>query len=297
MLVPACVSMPIVSNRNRMRKTSPALDPAPYLGLYLKEIAHYPILTRDEEVCAARRAREGDTAAAEHLARSNLRFVVTIAKRFQHQGLSLADLIAEGNRGLLRAVPKFDPDHGARFISYASWWIRQAIQTAVRHAAMVRLPEDAERQRHRIRHEAARFAQREHVQPSAGEIAQRLGLSAEDIARALHHGETQSLEAPIAPHDGRPLQESLADPEASLPDSNLERDERAALVRSVVGTLPEREARVVLLYFGLDGGERMTLQQIGDLLHVRRQRAHQLLQAGLRKLREPLRARQLEACL
>ncbi|HEX6036781.1 MAG TPA: RNA polymerase sigma factor RpoD/SigA [Longimicrobium sp.] len=280
-----------------MRKTSPALDSPPSLGLYLKEIAQYPMLTREEEVRTARRARAGDTAAAEHLARCNLRFVVMIAKRFQHQGLSLADLIAEGNRGLMRAVPKFDPDHGARFISYASWWITQAIQTAVRNAAIVRLPEKPEQQRHRIRKEAERLAQREHASPSAGEIAEHLGLDSDDVVRALHHGETRSLEAPVAPDGKLPLQESLADPEALLPDDEIEDFERAAVVRSVVASLPPREARVLTLYFGLHGGKPMTLQELGDLLGVTRQRAHQLLQAGLKGLREPTRAARLQACL
>lgn len=280
-----------------MPKAPAARESTPSLGLYLKEIAQYPMLSRDEEVRTARRAREGDTAAAEHLARSNLRFVVKIAKRFQHQGLSLADLIAEGNRGLMRAVPKFDPDNGARFISYASWWIVQAIQTAVRHAAMVRLPEKPEQQRHRIRKEAERLAQREHAQPSARDIAERLGLDSDDVVRALRHGETQSLEAPVAPDGKLPLLASLADPEAALPNDEIEQAERAALVRSVVASLPPREARVLTLYYGLHGGKPMTLQELGDLLGVTRQRAHQLLQAGLKGLREPTRAARLEACL
>jgi RNA polymerase primary sigma factor len=278
-------------------RTYPARDSTASLDIYLREIGRYPVLSRDEEVLTARRARAGDPAAAEHLVRSNLRFVVMIAKKFQHQGLPLPDLIAEGNRGLLRALPKFDPDNGAKFISYASWWIMQAIQSALREAAVVRPSHSTGMKLQRIRRVAARLAQRHRIQPSEADIAEQLGLSVDEVAHALQHGDTQSLDAPSGPDDKRPLMERLADPEAPLPDGEAELTERIAAVHSAVGTLPAREAHFIRLYFGLHGEEPLTMQEIADLAGVSRSRVQQVIQAALKRLRHASCAGRLAACL
>ncbi|HEX6036780.1 sigma-70 family RNA polymerase sigma factor, partial [Longimicrobium sp.] len=256
-----------------------------------------PVLSKDEEVLTARRARAGDQAAADHLVRSNLRFVVMIAKKFQHQGLPLPDLIAEGNRGLLRALPKFDPDIGAKFISYASWWIVRAIQSALREAAVVRPSQSTGMKLQRIRREAARLAQRHRIQPSEADIAEQLGLSVDEVAHALQHGETQSLDSPSGADDRRPLMEHLADPDAPLPDGEAEFAERVAAVQWALSTIPAREAHFLTLYFGLNGEEPMTMLEIAEKVGVSRSRVQQVIQAGLKRLRHASRTGRLAACL
>lgn len=278
-----------------MSKPSLAAESAPSLDLYLKEIARYPLLSREEETRLARRVQAGDEAAVEHLARANLRFVVSVAKRFQHQGLSMADLIAEGNRGLLRSIPKFDPDNGARFISYARWWIVQAIQSALHEALIV--PPGIGSKVQRIRRKAAKFARHHGIRPSAAELAEQLGESVNEVADALASAFARSLNEPAAPGGKGSLADRIGDPEARLPIDEMHLRERAALIRKAVGTLPEREAQFINLYYGLDGGEPMTMQEIADLVGRSRARVQQVLKSAVTRLQDPSLARRLEDCL
>ncbi|HEY0015498.1 MAG TPA: RNA polymerase sigma factor RpoD/SigA [Longimicrobium sp.] len=260
------------------------------LDLYLKEIGAHPLLTREEEIALARRARAGDASAAEALVTSNLRFVVMIAKKYQNLGLPLSDLIHEGNVGMLYAVPKFDPDHGARFVSYASWWIRQAIYKALGRAMLVRPRGADEVKLRRIRKHAARLAQIHRSEPALADVADAAGVELIEAAHALNlrgeqfrrRGFSTSGELELLP-DHKPL-----------PDAETYYVERAERIETTLQTLPTREALVLRLKFGLEEGQPMTQAAIAELLGISAERVRQLVQQALKKLREPSRAVRLE---
>jgi RNA polymerase primary sigma factor len=255
------------------------------LDLYLKEIGRYPVLNREQEVAVARRARAGDVSAAEALVTSNLRFVVMIAKKYQNLGLPLVDLIDEGNLGMLRAAATFDPDHGARFVSYASWWIRQAIYKALGRAMLVRPKGTEEAELRRIRKHAARLAQLQRREPALADIADAAGVSMTAVAHALNlsdrRGGTDGLLELLPSH-------------ASPPDMDAYDVERAERIEEALNTLPAREALVLRLKFGLQGGVPMTQAAIAEQLGVSAERARQLIQQALKRMREPSRAERLE---
>jgi RNA polymerase primary sigma factor len=266
------------------------------LDQYLKEISAYKLLTRQEEVELAQQIRTGNEDALDKLVRSNLRFVVSVAKKYQNQGVALSDLINEGNLGLIRAAHKFDETKGIKFISYAVWWIRQAIlQALAEQSRIVRVPLNRAGALHRIGKRSAMLLQELGREPTVEELADELDISEEEVRRTLSLSQTHlSLDAPLTPGEDNRLLDYLPDQFAPGPDD--ETYDRALLdtVAEALGTLKEREAKILRLYFGLDGHEPMTLEEIGSLLGITRERVRQIKEKALLRLRHASRARFLE---
>ena len=266
------------------------------LAVYLREIARIPLLTREQEVELARRIRAGDETAKQRLIEANLRLVVQVARRYINRGLPLPDLIEEGNIGLLRAVEKYEPERGTRFSTYATWWVRQAVARALANQARtIRLPVHVEMLLGRYKREHRRLTQTLGRAPTAGELAQALGTSEEQVGELeelrLH---PVSLDAPLG-GDTRRLGDTIVD-EAADPAVALTRlfHERADLV-AVLDDLAPNERTVLRRRFGLDGDEPETLEAIGRRLDYSRERVRQIEGAGLRKLRALLAARGIDA--
>src|SRR6266699_2573614 len=251
------------------------------LDQYLREISQYPLITREEEVTLAQRIKQSDAEALDKLVRSNLRFVVSVAKKYQNQGVSLSDLINEGNLGLIRAAHKFDETKGIKFISYAVWWIRQAIlQALAEQSRIVRVPVNRAGTLHRIGKRSASLLQELGREPTVEEIAEGMDISEEEVAKTLSISQARlSLDAPLTP--GEEIFEH------ALTES----------IEAVLATLKEREAKILRLYFGLEGQEPMTLEEIGSLLGITRERVRQIKEKALARLRHVSRARALESFL
>ncbi|HEM47388.1 MAG TPA: sigma-70 family RNA polymerase sigma factor [Alphaproteobacteria bacterium] len=266
------------------------------LDQYLKEISAYPLLKREEEVDLAQRIRKGEEEALDKLVRSNLRFVVSVAKKYQNQGVALSDLINEGNLGLIRAAHKFDETKGIKFISYAVWWIRQAIlQALAEQSRIVRVPLNRAGALHRIGKRSAMLLQELGREPTVEELADELDLSEDEVRRTLSLSQTHlSLDAPLTPGEDNRLLDYLPDQFSPGPDD--ETYDRALMdtVEEALATLKEREAKILRLYFGLDGQEPMTLEEIGSLLGITRERVRQIKEKALLRLRHASRARFLE---
>jgi RNA polymerase primary sigma factor len=267
------------------------------LDQYLKEISAYPLLTREDEVDLAIRIRTGEEEALDKLVRSNLRFVVSVAKKYQNQGVALGDLINEGNLGLIRAAHKFDETKGIKFISYAVWWIRQAIlQALAEQSRIVRVPLNRAGALHRIGRRSSTLLQELGREPTVEELADELDLSEEEVQRTLAISQSHlSLDAPLTPGEDNRLLDYLPDQFSAGPDDETYERALASTVEEALGTLKEREARVLRLYFGLeDGHDPMTLEEIGALLGITRERVRQIKEKALVRLRHASRARYLE---
>lgn len=266
------------------------------LDQYLKEISVYPLLTREDEVELARRIRQGDAEALDKLVRSNLRFVVSVAKKYQNQGVALGDLINEGNLGLIRAAHKFDETKGIKFISYAVWWIRQAIlQALAEQSRIVRVPLNRAGALHRIGRRSSILLQELGREPTAEEIAEELDLSHEEVERTLALSQSHlSLDAPLTPGEDSRLLDYLPDQYSPAPDDETYERALSVTINAALSTLKEREAKILRLYFGLDGQEPMTLEEIGSLLGITRERVRQIKERALARLRHASRARFLE---
>ena len=278
--------------RNRKRETAAALGvhgaERDILDLYLQEVSKSPLLTPAAEIELAHRVQRGDEAAMHELVIKNLRFVISIAKKYQNRGLPLVDLIGEGNLGLLTAARKFDPAHGVKFISYAVWWIRQAILASIaRHGRMVRVPLNRTADLSRIVRASENLRQSLGREPTAEEISEAVGLSVELVQSlaALNTAEVR-LDGPLALEGDRSTIERFIvdgqpDVESQAMDQFLAEEIDAAL-----RTLAPRDARVLRLYFGLGGGREHTLEEIGDLFGITRERVRQLRDRALKRLRE-----------
>lgn len=267
------------------------------LDQYLKEISAYPLLKREEEVQLAARIRDGCEESLNKLVRSNLRFVVSVAKKYQNQGVALGDLINEGNLGLIRAAHKFDETKGIKFISYAVWWIRQAIlQALAEQSRIVRVPLNRAGALHRIGRRSSTLLQELGREPTVEEIAEELDLSHEEVQRTLAISQSHlSLDAPLTPGEDNRLLDYLPDLVSSGPDDETYDRALAMTIEEALGTLKEREARVLRLYFGLeDGRDPLTLEEIGSLLGITRERVRQIKEKALSRLRHASRARFLE---
>ena len=266
------------------------------LDQYLKEISVYPLLKREDEVELAQRIRKGDEEALDKLVRSNLRFVVSVAKKYQNQGVALSDLINEGNVGLIRAAHKFDETKGIKFISYAVWWIRQAIlQALAEQSRIVRVPLNRAGALHRIGKRSAALLQELGREPTVEELADELDISEDEVRRTLALSQSHlSLDAPLTPGEDNRLLDYLPDQLAPGPDDETYDQALMDTVEEALGTLKEREAKILRLYFGLDGQEPMTLEEIGGLLGVTRERVRQIKEKALLRLRHQSRARFLE---
>jgi RNA polymerase primary sigma factor len=280
--------------RKRRRPTKPLLPLAPgeadrdILDQYLYEVSVTPLLKPHEEIELAKKVRAGDHDAMQELVRRNLRFVISVAKKYQNRGLPLTDLIGEGNVGLMTAARKFDPDQGVKFISYAVWWIRQAILASLaRQGRTVRVPLNRTADLSKIVRTAEVLRQKLRREPTPEEVSQATGLSLEVVQSlaALNSGEVR-LDAPLDPDGDRSLIERfVADEGPSAEDQAMDRF-LAEEIENALATLPPRDAKVLRLYFGLDGGREHTLEEIGGMLGVTRERIRQLRDRALKRLRE-----------
>lgn len=258
------------------------------LDQYLREVSRHELLTPEEEIELGRRARNGDEDAVQRLVRANLRFVISVAKKYQNRGVSLIDLIQEGNVGLVTAARKFDPDQGVKFISYAVWWIRQAILAALANQGRaVRVPLNRASDLARIFRERERLKQELRRDPSTEEVAEAAKLTPEIVEslQTLNAAEIR-LDAPIGDTDDSQLVERFITEEAAEPESAVEERLLAEQIEEALETLTPRDARVLRLYFGLEGGREHTLEEIGNMLGVTRERVRQLRDRALRRLRE-----------
>jgi RNA polymerase primary sigma factor len=283
---------PAKPRRSRKRETAKTLGvydaDRDILDQYLYEVSMTPLLTPQQEIAIAKRVRQGDQDAMQELVKRNLRFVISVAKKYQNRGLPLTDLIGEGNVGLLTAARKFDPDQGVKFISYAVWWIRQAILASLaRQGRTVRVPLNRTADLSKIVRTAEALRQELRREPTPEEIAQSTGLSLEVVQSlaALNTSDVR-LDAPLDPEGDRSLierfiAEDQADAEEQAMDSFLSEE-----IESALRTLPPRDAKVLRLYFGLDGGREHTLEEIGGMLGVTRERVRQLRDRALKRLRE-----------
>jgi RNA polymerase primary sigma factor len=269
------------------------------LDQYLKDISAYPLISRDEEAALARRIRQDDQEALDKLVRSNLRFVVSVAKKYQNQGVSLSDLINEGNLGLIRAAHKFDETKGIKFISYAVWWIRQAIlQALAEQSRIVRVPLNRAGTLHRIGKRAAALLQELGREATHAEIAHGMDITEEEVAKTMSISQaTLSLDAPMAPGEDNKLLDYLPDTVNPTPDEQIFVKALTESIEEALSHLKERESKILRLYFGLDGNEPMTLEEIGALLGITRERVRQIKEKALSRLRHVSRARALESYL
>ena len=269
------------------------------LDLYLREISASPLISREEEAELARRIRQGDEEALDKLVRSNLRFVVSVAKKYQNQGVSLADLINEGNLGLIRAAHKFDETKGIKFISYAVWWIRQAIlQGLAEQSRLVRVPLNRAGTLHRIGKRASLLLQELGREATHAEIAEGMDITEEEVAKTMAISQVHlSLDAPIVPGEDNRLLDYLPDTVHPTPDEQAFEKALVEAVAASLDGLKEREARILRLYFGIDGREPMTLEEIGALLGITRERVRQIKEKALSRLRHVSRSKALQSFL
>lgn len=269
------------------------------LDQYLRDISAYPLITREEEVVLAQRIRQGDQEALDCLVRANLRFVVSVAKKYQNQGVSLSDLINEGNLGLIRAAHKFDETKGIKFISYAVWWIRQAIlQGLAEQSRLVRVPLNRAGTLHRIGKRASLLLQELGREATHAEIAEGMDISEEEVAKTMAITQVHlSLDAPIVPGEDNRLLDYLPDTVHPTPDEQAFEKALVEAVAASLDGLKEREARILRLYFGIDGREPMTLEEIGALLGITRERVRQIKEKALSRLRHVSRSKALQSFL
>lgn len=271
------------------------------LDKYLQEIGKVELLTAEEEEELAKRIRQGDKVALDRLTKANLRFVVSVAKQYQNQGMSLPDLINEGNVGLIKAAERFDETRGFKFISYAVWWIRQSIlQALAEQARIVRLPLNKIGTINKINKAYSELEQRFERPPSAAELAEFLDYSIIDVQQSLkNNGRHVSMDAPLK--EGDDSSSSMYD---VLPNDSLPGPERTLVVESLrkdiersLATLTAREGDVVRLYFGLNGKHPLTLEEIGERFELTRERVRQIKEKAIRRLKHTSRSRMLQSYL
>lgn len=271
------------------------------LDKYLQEIGRVELITPDEEVELARRIRNGDKLALERLTKANLRFVVSVSKQYQNQGLALPDLINEGNVGLIKAAERFDETRGFKFISYAVWWIRQSIlQALAEQARIVRLPLNKIGSINKINKAYSELEQKFERPPSADEMAEFLGCSAEDIKQSLsHNGRHVSMDAPLVEGDesSSSMYDVLSNDSMPGPESNLVMESLRKDIERSLTTLTPRESDVVKLFYGLEGRSPMSLDEIGDRFDLTRERVRQIKEKAIRRLKHSSKNRILKSYL
>jgi len=258
------------------------------LDQYLYEVSTYPLLKGTQEFDLARLIRAGDQDALQELVQRNLRFVISVAKKYQNRGMALIDLIGEGNVGLLTAARKFDPDQGVKFISYAVWWIRQAILSSLaKQGRTVRVPLNRTSDLSRIIKGSEILRQKLRREPMPEELAQLTGLTVDVVQAlsALNSGDIR-LDAPLDPDSDGSLIERFVAEEITNPEDEYMNRFVSEEIERALATLPARDAKVLRLYFGLDGGREHTLEEIGSMLGVTRERVRQLRDRALKRLRE-----------
>ncbi len=270
------------------------------LDKYLQEIGRVALLTAEEEVELAKRIKEGDNLALEKLTKANLRFVVSVSKQYQNQGLSLPDLINEGNLGLIKAAQRFDETRGFKFISYAVWWIRQSIlQALAEQSRIVRLPLNKIGSLNKINRTYASLEQQNEREPAVSEIAELLEIPEDEVKESLRHsGRHVSMDAPLVQDEENTLYDVLR------PDEDNENPEKELILESLrteidraISTLTPREADVIRLYFGLNSKHPMTLEEIGEKFDLTRERVRQIKEKAIRRLKHTSRSKILKSYL
>lgn len=269
------------------------------LDKYLNEIGKIELLTPDEEIDLAKKIRNGEKEALERLVKANLRFVVSVAKQFQNKGLSLPDLINEGNLGLIKAAQKYDETRGFKFISYAVWWIRQSIMQALANQArLVRLPMNKLDSIHRINSAYHRLFQEFHREPSSEEVAAALEISPEEVEEALgtssHH---VSMDAPLYSESENNLYDILLNENSPSPDDDLMNISLDKEIERSLAKLGQREAEIIRCYFGLGGKEQRTLDEIAEEFGLTKERVRQIKELTMKKMRHNYRNKLLKAYL
>lgn len=269
------------------------------LDKYLLEIGKVGLISADEEVELAQKIKAGDQKALDKLTKANLRFVVSVAKQYQNQGLTLPDLINEGNLGLIKAAQRFDETRGFKFISYAVWWIRQSIlQALAEQSRIVRLPLNKIGSINKINKKYAELEQLNERAPSAEEIAQELDMTEEDVKESLKNsGRHISMDAPLVEGEDSNLYDVLKSGESPNPDRELMNESLRIEIERALQTLTPREADVIRLYFGLGGQHAMTLEEIGETFDLTRERVRQIKEKAIRRLKHTSRSKILKTYL
>ncbi|GGE19410.1 sigma-70 family RNA polymerase sigma factor [Psychroflexus salis] len=269
------------------------------LDKYLQEIGKVDLITAEEEVELAQRIKAGDDLALEKLTKANLRFVVSVSKQYQNQGLTLPDLINEGNLGLIKAAKRFDETRGFKFISYAVWWIRQSIlQALAEQSRVVRLPLNKIGSINKINKTYAFLEQTNQRPPSPDEIAKELDMSITDVKESLKNsGRHLSMDAPLREGEDSSLYDVLNFEESPNPDKDLMHESLQTEIERALETLAPRDADVIRLYFGLNGNQPMTLEEIGETFGLTRERVRQIKEKGVRKLKHNSRSKILKTYL
>lgn len=272
------------------------------LDKYLQEIGKIELLTPEEEVELARKIRRGGPegeAALERLVKANLRFVVSVAKQYQNQGLSLGDLINEGNLGLIKAAKRFDETRGFKFISYAVWWIRQSIlQALAEQSRIVRLPLNRVGALNKVSKKFSELEQRYEREPTPAEMAEELEMNINEIAETMRiSGRHLSMDAPFVHSEDNRLIDILPNENQPPPDAELIHESLCYEISQALRTLSDREAEVIRYYFGVDGRPQLTLEEIGERLNLTRERVRQIKEKAIRRLRHASRSKALRAYL
>ena len=268
------------------------------LDKYLQEIGKVDLITADQEVELAKLIRKGDTIALEKLTKANLRFVVSVAKQYQNNGLTLGDLINEGNLGLVKAAMRFDETRGFKFISYAVWWIRQSIlQALAEQSRVVRLPLNRVGTLNKISKTYSLLEQKFQREPSPAEVAELMDVTQEEVESTMKiSGRSVSMNAPLVQGEENSLLDVLSSPDEA-PDENMMMASLQQEVNRALSTLTEREAEVISSYFGLNGNRAMSLEEIGDRFQLTRERVRQIKEKATRRLRHVSRSKALKAYL
>jgi RNA polymerase primary sigma factor len=269
------------------------------LDKYLSEIGRVELISAEEEVKLARRIKQGDALALETLTKANLRFVVSVAKQYQNQGLTLSDLINEGNLGLIKAAQRFDETRGFKFISYAVWWIRQSIlQALAEQSRIVRLPLNKIGSINKINKAYSKLEQEYEREPSQEEIAKLLDISADDIKDTLRtNGRHISMDAPLQQGEDGTLMDVIEDHDQPHPDQGLIHESLRREIERALISLTDREADVLRFYFGLNGTIQLTLEEIGEKLGLTRERVRQIKEKAIRRLKHTSRSKILKTYL
>ena len=269
------------------------------LDKYLQEIGKVELISAEEEVELAQRIKQGDKIALEKLTKANLRFVVSVAKQYQNQGLSLPDLINEGNLGLIKAAQRFDETRGFKFISYAVWWIRQSIlQALAEQSRIVRLPLNKIGSINKINKTYAKLEQEFEREPNAEEIAEVLEISEQEVKESMKNaGRHISMDAPLVQDEDNTMYDVLKSEEAPTPETELLYESLRKEIDRAISTLTQREQDVVRLYFGLNGSHPMTLEEIGEKFDLTRERVRQIKEKAIRRLKHTSRSKILKSYL
>jgi len=286
-------------NKRTVKKRSKDSFSDSSISWYLEQINKIPLLTREEEDTLARASREGDEHSKNRIIKANLRFVVSIAKKYQTSGISLLDLINEGNMGLIKAAEKFDPDRGFHFISYAVWWIRQAIILAIsQKATLIRLPLNRTADIQKIDKVHKKLEHKLGREPTASEIAEDLDMDDEEINHLRNITQDYvSLDSSYGDSEDTTILSMIVDQRIDSPDQKVLDESLSNALEDILETLTESERQIIIMRYGIDGNQPMSLQQIGDKFHLSKERIRQIEKKAIRRLRHPSRSQKLKSFL